>query len=879
MEKILYTRCSPWIDLLNQGKIVRQEGFGVAAISPNLFSAPINFRLLKRIIEDRKGDMNQFEKIYEYVEVGNGQYAFVCSGELPLCTELRKNGGGHRPIFMAEALIGSFAKNPAAYMNAENFPGDQKSQNDYYRLDLGIDTPPFELTAENEENLAKTDVFFSLGPDRKRNLTAILSYLLEELKKPEAQRTVLFIKDSNEEVIGYINTVAQLLPASLSSKLTFLTHTSSFKSNPERYSYYNMSPIGEVMEYNPYVDAALKANRRLKYQVVGFTQGSLMHNPRSEFHLLDGKTGQTTFPVNAGVFVTALASGDPSARKCIAFINENMGGVLPNDVDNFYEFYRSVLVSSGTPSKSDLERSINFYLSSGYNMPAIKSSIINLIKDNYKAMLSEDMASSFSLYKLAGRVDPSLSQEFFPLIKAHLYSLLDAMPSNELISVYNTLKGEGLLASIENDILQNHIRGDVLYQLSKGAGNDAVLNFYFDLYQQKVKKGLEGKLSENDELKVLHAYAALMRKNANNPAVLQQIDALLVPFGARREQVYRTIVLEAYKDNNQEQIDTFIRMFRPNMGYKETMLTIASFIKEMTFGQFEGKLVKAYLSDKSRGAEYIDTLFALFEHYPNANRPELNSGLVFAKTFIEGLGEQVEPNALRNALDFLLRLKGVRGSIPEELAKELEMKLMKYVLQGGSLTTFEAPLKELAIEKPALLSKVKDDVVKAQTSSDQKKVLEEFAAKGGYLIKPADLRLPYFVSILRALNYEKSLVHIAFLCAFAPGDPKGLLASYIKVLQELRKSDGMMLYYSLCLVVSFKSDNGSVKAVQEAVEALIKPKDNPTIEACYDKRYEKRLKELPEDNEIYKAAKARLVADFQEYGKSHKGGLFSWFKR
>ena len=89
----------------------------------------------------------------------------------------------------------------------------------------------------------------------------------------------------------------------------------------------------------------------------------------------------------------------------------------------------------------------------------------------------------------------------------------------------------------------------------------------------------------------------------------------------------------------------------------------------------------------------------------------------------------------------------------------------------------------------------------------------------------------------------------------------------------------MMMYYSLCLVVSFKSDNASVKAVQEAVEALIKPKDNPIIEACYDKRYEKRLKELPEDNEIYKVAKARLVADFQEYGKSHKGGLFSWFKR
>ena len=879
MEKILYTRCSPWIDLLNQGKIVRQEGFGVAAVSPNLFSAPINFRLLKRIIEDRKGDMNQFEKIYEYVDLGNGQHAFICSGELPLCTELRKNGGGHRPIFMAEAYVGSFNKNPAAYMNAENFPGDQKSQNEYYRLDLGPETAPFQLESQNEENLAKSDVFFSLGPDRKRNLTAILSYLLEELAKPEAQRTVLFIKDSNEEVIGYINTVAQLLPSSLASKLTFLTHSSSFKSNPERYSYYNMTPLGEVMEYNPYVEAAMKANRRLKYQVVGFTQGSLMHNPRSEFHMLDAKTGQTTFPVNAGTFVTALASSDPSARKCLAFINENMGGVLPQNVDNFYEFYRSVLVSSGTPSKADLEHSVSFYLSSGYDMPAIKNSVVALIKDNYGAMLEEDMASSFSLYKLAGRVDPSLSQQFFPLIKARLYALLDATPSMNLVSVFNTLKAEGLLTSIENDILQNHVHADALYQLTKSHASDELLGFYFNLYLQKVGRGLEGKLSENDELKVLHAYAAIMLRNSNNPALLQQIDQLLMPFGARREQVYRKIVLEAYKENNQEQVDTFIRMFKPNMGYKETMLTLASFIKDMTFGQFENKLIKAYLSDRSRGAEYIDTLFALFEHYPNANRPELNSGLVFAKTFVEGIGEQVDPTALRNALDFLIRLKGVRGNIPEEIVKDLEMKLMKHVLQGGSLGEFEASLKELAIEKPAELSKVRDDVVRAQTSSDQKKVLEEFAAKGGYLAKPNDLRLPYFVSILRALNYEKSLVHIAFLCAFSPKDPKALLASYLHVLKELRKADGMLFYYSLCLVVSFKSDNADVKAVQEAFEALIKPKDNAILEDCYDKRYEKRLKELPEENEIYKAAKERLVADFQEYGKTHKGGLFSWFKR
>ena len=875
MEKIVYTRCSPWIDLLNQGKIVRQEGFGAAATSSGFFSAPINFKLLKRIIEDRKGDMNVFDKIYEYVEIGNGEYAFVCSGELPLCKEARKNGAGHRPIFMAEALIGKFNANPALYMTPENFKGDQLSQNDYYRMDLGPETMPMTLNAMEEGALEKGSIFFPLSPERQKGIASVIAYVLAELVKPESKRTVLFIKGNNEEVMGYIDTVARCLPAKLANKLTFLTHTSSFKSNPERYSYYSLTQTGEVMEYNPYADESLKANRKLKYQIVGFTQGVISRTPRSEFHLLDTTTGQATFDLVPNAFITALAGGDPAARRCLAYINEHLNGEMPADPDSFYAFYKTVMAAVGKPAKAELENGIRFFLSSNLG-PQVKQTLIDMVKENYDELLEEDLNASFSLLSLASRLDPSMAMILMPKIKDKVAALLDDFMNHpEAVSVYETLARANLLAPIEEELLKNHVSADYLAKIVSECPDAAIMDFYFRLYQQRLSKGMDAKLDEASKEKMVQTYGKMLLRYSNNPANLALIDNLLKPFGEKRDALYVNAINEAYKQGRTDVLDSYLKLYKPGLDYKATQLALAEMIKDLTFGMFETKLIKAYNSDPVNAKTYIETILALFEVYPDAKRKELYSGLVFAKNMLDAIKDPIKPESMKAALDYLLKLKAIRGELPEEIIHGLEDRLMKFVLQGGSLAGIENELKELGIPRPAMLSKLKDDILKAGSAGDQQKIFEAFYKEAPYPIQPSDLRLPYFMTMLKALKYEKSFVHASFLCAFSGEEPRDIVGSYLTVLRQAKSVDGMVFYHSLCLILALDNVSPKVEKIQQAIDALLKPKDNGIITECFDRKYDRRLNEFTEANPIYKKAKDKLVADFTEYGNTHKGGLFS----
>ncbi len=872
MEKILYTRCSPWIDLINGGKIIKSEGFGVAAISPDLFANlnGVNFKLLKRIMEDRKGDPNQYEKIYEYVAIGGGKYAFICSGELPLCNEQRANGSGHRPIFMAEAIVGEFSASPAIYMNPENFKGDALSQNDYYRLDLGPDTAPFTLDAVEESALVQSDTLFSLTPQRSQIIASMMTYAYEELSKPENQRTVLFIKDTNENLVGYLDAVIRNLPAPIAKQITFITHTSSYKSNPERYTYYTLTPSGEIMEYNPYAEDNSKANRKMKYLFVGYTQGSPMRNARSEYHLLDAKSMQQTFEVNPGVFFTALASGDPSARKCLNYVNTALGGVLPSDRDGFYSCFKYLLSEfPAETNKAQLEAALTYFLNSEISAnPASKEKVITRVESLYPSMMEEDYTSSFTLLSLAAKLDKGLYERLLPAITERVKGLLKGIASHpEAITMYETIDRAGLLSGMETELLEECIDVPTLYGLCKSKGNKESLDFYFSLWKKKLSLGLVKALPENDELMLLQSYASLLSNNAKNPSVIKEIDALLQPYGVKRGQTYTTVIQEAYKERRHEDVEIFIKAYQPDASYKDMQLTLAKMLPDLTYGQFENKFANEFKASGKNMDQYVETLLALFEVYPDAKAEGLTSGYVFGKTLLEAANGENFPAIC----DYLLKLHEIRGALSPDIVKDVENKSMRLLLQGSSIAKIEPILTALEINGPARLSAVKEKVVKASSAADQQKALEEFASEGGYPIKASDLRLGYFTSILKVLRYEKSFVHVAFLLAFSPEEPKELINGYFRTLKELRNGDGMLFYHSLCLIAVYETENVKTKKIVSYVASMIKGEDNEMLEQCYDKKYEKRLEEIPEGNELAKKAKQKLIDDFAAYAHAHRG--------
>ena len=60
----------------------------------------------------------------------------------------------------------------------ENFKADQVSQNDYYRMDLGVGTKPFELESVDETKLIQSSEALSVNP---KACKVLLTFLLKNL--------------------------------------------------------------------------------------------------------------------------------------------------------------------------------------------------------------------------------------------------------------------------------------------------------------------------------------------------------------------------------------------------------------------------------------------------------------------------------------------------------------------------------------------------------------------------------------------------------------------------------------------------------------------------------------------------------------------------
>ena len=874
MEKILYTRCSPWIDLLNGGKVIRNEGFGVSAISPNLFTAnaSVNFRLVKRVIEDRKGDMNQFEKIYEYLHVGGDNYAFICSGELPLCTEPRKNGSTHRPIFMAEALIGKFAHNPAVLMNPENFKGDAVSQNDYYRLDLGPDTEPLSLEPVEEGALLEGNNFVPLVPARQKGLADLLAYVIEELAKPESQRTVLFIKDDNKSVIAYVESIARLLPAKLAKEFTFITHTSSYKSNPERYSYYNIAQSGEVMEYNPYGDESLKASRKCKYLVVGFTQGQPQRNMRSEFHLYDGKTYTGTFEVEPGAFLSALASGDPNAKRCLAYINANLNGEMPANRDDFYQFFRTMLNEHARVGLADLENGIAYYQRGPLaDNPVIKDAIVARIEASYAQFAAEDSESGLRLFAAATSLEPSLKGKLMPYIAGGLIDGFRAIETNPgLVGRFRALESTGILEMID-DQLVGMVNQDTLARLAKGQGNDELLDFYFAYFNKAVSKG---KLKIAADLPTAHMLASLLKRFADKQPKLAIVDMYLRPLGVLRDQTYTTAITQLIAEKKENPAELLLNAYAGQASFAEKEVILAKMLKNSNVGYdfFEKKYVAAYTFSKAKYPEYLAALIALFEVFPE-EKGKGKAGALFGEKLVASLSGSSPESDINQALDYLVQFKEIHGAPFASMVDAISKLLMKCVLNGNSFRTLGPKLEALGIGGSDRLDSFKKEMLVAQKPGDQQKLLEEFGKEGGLFVSPDELRLPYFRELIKNLHFEKSMIHAAFWRVFADKkDYDRFIPVYLELFLELQpKMDGFLFYHSLCLILAYETESEHYLKMKKVLDDYLKRDDNAVFAFCYDKKFEKRLGELSETSDLLKNAKARLVEDYSQYQQAHLG--------
>ncbi|CZT54977.1 hypothetical protein BN3661_00048 [Eubacteriaceae bacterium CHKCI005] len=313
LNQLVYTRCFPHRDLKNQGQVVRNEGFGVFSMSPELFDQqdPESFDYLQARLAIKNGS-NETSPIglfhsYEYMVLKPGVYAFSFEYERPHCKTPRPNGKTHRSgTYMKQCLVGEIEGYPCEWFGSTTWDAHLKSENDYY-LDAPPDAVPDYLPQVSEKpvgrkiTMEKAAAFVRDG--RKEAVKAAIWFLAHEYGKPEEERKVLLVKDTPENVELWIAAIEYAFSSKMARNISFNTNCSKLGMQTDNSLFYYTDASGK---FYPVANRSLALKRHPYCMIVGYHPKdnycvSLKPMPASNFVVLDGISKQVSFTPDSSI--------------------------------------------------------------------------------------------------------------------------------------------------------------------------------------------------------------------------------------------------------------------------------------------------------------------------------------------------------------------------------------------------------------------------------------------------------------------------------------------------------------------------------------------------------------------------------------------------
>lgn len=868
MDRIIYTRCSPWIDLNKDGQVIRSEGFGIAAISNELLSntSPLNKRLLIKFVEERKSDSNCYDKLYEYAEIGNGKYVLNSVAELPLCTENRPNGSAHRPIFMAEALVGNFNNKPGLLLTKDNFFGDSKSQNDYYRLDYGT-SEPFTLNQVREDELKITNCDSSfLTNERIPILEKILSFVIEQIKLPKNMQKPLFIKDTNENVINYIRFMSSCLTKKFAQKVTFLTHTSSYKNNPERYAYYVLKNDA-ISDYNAFAPE-LKDSRCLKWMIVGYTNGNLIKNQKSEFEVIDGKN--SSYNPEVGLFVHEIASQNPCAINYLNYLEEKNNGELPNNVNELYKTYKSICSFNPNMSYNDALTFVDTFRNSiFYSDNYFLDRIIENISEYYIKHIELDYQNSFLLLDRISRMDIKCGNSLLSLILKNLYNGLgETSVSEKTVDMYEKLTNKGYIR--ENNLRDNIlplVAFDKLYKILNKGYAGRYIRIYLNLCFETLKYN-NSEVSSSDPIgKTLSNL--LKEYILKDSEIVNCIDVFL-----KRNNyfdVYEQAVKDAVKEGNEQKIEKLIHLYKPSLTVVQYEIEKSKYDTCSSFKKYEDEYIKKIKFNPNKAIDYCSVIIKLISSSESAKN-DSRSGLQYANAIVDLLDNQRTNNILDSVCDYLLKLKEIKQVNDEELFNEIIQKLDEKLLINGlknDIKPLPHKLSMLGVNSLKLVYGLKEDLENNKPNNHFRLfgiAKNNQIMKNNQLNALKSIRLNNISSellkthimndIIKSFDITDYQFHLCFIKAFAKEkELEDFIRKYFSIiLSKLieAKHNKIVLYYIISKLRVMISIDDIDKKIKEIIENSLSHNTPFISDMKLQKKYAKEiLKSKNELRELY----------------------------
>lgn len=424
LDQLIYTRCSPYRDLKNNGRVVlNSDGYGVFSMSSELFSSKWisnNYDFLKTQLARQNGaketsEMGLFDS-YEYFMVAPNVYAISYEVARPHCKIPRANGQGHRPeTHIKQSFFGNIEGYPTEWFGSSIWDAHHKSENDYY---LNNDATPNllpQVSSKPINGYINTSLVKKFVNDGRVNaVKSGIWFLLQEFEKSEEDRKVLLIKDIPENVELWITAIEYGFSASMAQKITFTTNRSKLGGQNDSILFYYTDDTGRFYHM---MNHSIPQTRRPYCMIVGYHPkdnfcSALRQMTTSNFVIIDGTTKTISFQPDDTInmpYYSAVVQYDADIQD---FCNDVLPSLaiyeLTGDLPQLFDAYKYLLDSNHKSSKweyTNTVRHFNTFLK--YGIPK------NLALNNY--LIEECL----TVYCGFGTLD---EMNGYPLMK-HMYNL------------------------------------------------------------------------------------------------------------------------------------------------------------------------------------------------------------------------------------------------------------------------------------------------------------------------------------------------------------------------------------------------------------------------------------------------------------------------
>lgn len=863
MEKLVYTRCNPSILITQAGKLQKSEGYGVAAISKDFFmnTNGVDYVLLDKMVREDKGEVKIIDKFYEYAEVGNGNYFLNASSHLPLCTEARKNGKTHRPVFLADALVGKFSIRPASILLDENFLEHNINQNDFYPGDNGND--PMVLSSVNESDLKINNDYSGIN---LKSAKTLLAFLLKNLSLALEKQEAVIIADNNANVIKLLRLVESAIPVKIANKITFITQSLKLSGRDvERYVYYTKQ--GNLIgDYNT-VETEIKPFRRVKYMVSGFSNGMLLRNDASEYQVIYSN-GDTSIKINIPNYVNDIIDGNENAKKFLEYIETKLNGEISDDIDNLYNLFKDV---SNIDSFNDYQSIYDVMYKFNQSIFLNEQGFSTLIKENlankYANFALEDALNNFKMLNLIKVMDVNLSSRLLTQCYQIITKGFDIIPVDlKSLRAYQNLKEAGYANDeVENDMIKKHISTKGLSSLI--GKDESLVNLYYSLYKK-------ANIKIKEEEKELIAKMLKQYLSSNNSLKDEIINLVNVHTEFKDDLLIKMINQTALEGDN-VLLENLFALYKPEIKKEDIKFEVARLAKDtIAFSKYEKEYIDKLNSNPSKIDEIFSDLMKMSEIYVECQNNPMDM-LRFLTAFLDSFKASDNNAPINKAIEIsekiLLFKKTNDMQTLKLIINKLESKSLMYSLQNLNNRPDADKLDSLGASSLKKYLTMENKVLNAPNGEKQIEALKEFMSVRIDL-KVEHLELAAITRLIKALKYQNCPVHIYFYECFQNFDnATAYINKYLEILMSVKGYDNIALYHSLVLSTLEETNNDKTRKMMKALESLINQEESDLMKECFDKKYQKELDTYPLNNDKEKKAMEIVKGKYQAWDESHKG--------